>query len=382
MPATDDLATAVGIDRAASASESLRIAPAQYSVCTGVGDRLEAFLRDRPGIDSTVVIGGDRGTAAVRDELDAAFDGTGVEARYRSFDGECTVPAVRRHREEGDGAPTPDLVVGVGGGKALDTAKLAAEGRCPVVTIPTSAATSAAWAALSVVYDDDGCYRGGVRLTTCPDALLFDPSLVAEAPARYLANGVMDASAKFFETSLIDRDEIGPLASLGRSVAEDLYARPLRDYAAIAVADARDGAVTPALEAVSEAAIAGPGVAAGLLSDRTYLTMPHVFCYTLLPYGSVQADSFHGERVAYGVLVLQALLGREPHDLRTLKRWYESLGPSMTLAGLGAGGVSVDRLGRAVHDTLAFNLLPRSVSATDVIAAIETVEATTTGPDS
>lgn len=379
MPATDDLATAVGLDRAATPTAALRIAPAQYSVRTGVGDRLEAYLRDRND-SSAVVIGGERATAAVRDELDAAFERAGVEARYRPFDGECTVPAVRRHRAGLDDTPA-DIVVGVGGGKALDTAKLAAEGRCPVVTIPTSAATSAAWAALSVVYDDDGCYRGGVPLASCPDALLLDPSVVADAPARYLANGVMDASAKFFETSLIDRDEVGPLAALGRSVAEDLYAQPLRDYAATAVADARDGAVTPTLEAVSEAAIAGPGVAAGLLSDRTYLTMPHVFCYTLLPYGAVQADSLHGERVAYGVLVLQALLGRKPSDLRALKRWYESLGPSMTLAALGAGDVSRDRLGQAVHDTLAFNLLPRSVSAADVTAAIETVEATTTASD-
>jgi len=378
MPDTDELAAAMGIDRGESPATSLRIAPRRFTVCEGVGDRIEAFLREQSGISSVTVIGGERGYAAVRAELDAAFERVGVEAVYRSFEGECTVSAVRRHRGATDG---PDLVVGVGGGKALDTAKLVAEGRCPVVTVPTSAATSAGWAALSVVYDDEGCYRGGIPLAGCPDALVLDPSAVADAPARYLANGVMDASAKFFETSLIDRDEVGPLGALGRSVAQDLYARPLRDYATTAVADARDGEVTPALEVVSEAVVAGPGVAAGLLSDRTYLTMPHVFCYTLLPFGSVQSDSFHGERVAYGVLVLQALLDRPAPDLRALKRWYESLGESMTLANLGAGAVSIDRLGRTVYDRLAFNLLPRSVSASDVIAAIETVEATPSATD-
>lgn len=378
MPATDDLAATVGIDRSTGPTDSLRIAPRQYAVGADVVQRVEGFLRDHDGVSSVAVIGGERGIGAVRDDLDAAFAGAGVEAEYRDFRGECTGAAAERHRSELAGGP--DLIVGVGGGKALDTAKLAAEDRCPVVTIPTSAATSAAWAALSVVYDESGLYRGGVPLAGCPDLLLLDTTVVADAPARYLASGVMDASAKFFETALIDADEVGPLAALGRSVAREVYADPLCAYAETAIEDARADEVTPALEAASEAAIAGPALAAGLLSDRTYLTLPHVFCYTLLSYGTVQASSLHGERVAYGVLVLQALLGRSSSDLRALKRWYESLGQPMTLDNLGvdADEGTIDRLGSDVHDALEFNLLPRSVAAADVVDAIETIEAMAT----
>lgn len=50
-----------------------------------------------------------------------------------------------------------DMIFGMGGGKALDTAKGTAEkAGLPVFTFPTIAATCAATTALSVVYKEDG----------------------------------------------------------------------------------------------------------------------------------------------------------------------------------------------------------------------------------
>ncbi len=96
-----------------------------------------------------------------------------------------------------------NLIIGVGGGKALDTAKLVAHQLdLPVVTIPTSASTCAAWSALSNVYSETGAFLYDVSLSRCPDLLILDYDLIQTAPQRTLVAGIGDAIAKWYEASV------------------------------------------------------------------------------------------------------------------------------------------------------------------------------------
>lgn len=355
-------------------SSPLRIAPDRFVLEADAIASIDRYL-DTMDISSVYVLGGERAYDAVRDELEASLERTGIDARYAAFAGECSPSAVFDHREQIERLD-PDALIGVGGGKALDTAKLAAEGRCPVVAVPTSPATCAAWTALSIVYESDGTYRGGVSLSRCPELVVGDLGVLTDAPARLLANGVMDASAKHFETRLISEAE-RPTNRWGIRLAEEAYLDELREYAGQAYEDVQADAMTPAVENVVEAVIAGPGLAAGLLSDRSYLGLAHVFCYSLLEYGSVRSQSYHGERVAYGVVLLRTLsnddASPEPSELLD---WYERLGAEPTLQGLGVdpNEQTINDIAQDVVDGLEHAVLTVPASRSDVSTAIRRIE--------
>ena len=350
----------------------VRVAPSRYVLAADAVAELGGYL---PDVESAYVLGGDRAYTAARGELDASLERAEIDAQYAAFDGECCPAEIADHRAAVEES-APDVVIAVGGGKALDTAKLAAEGHCPVAAVPTSPATCAAWTALSIVYESDGAYRTGVPVSRCPDLIVADLDILADAPARLFANGVMDASAKHFETRRMGEAD-RPVNRWGVGLAETTYYEDLRACAEPAYEDLQAGDVTSVVEDAIESVLVAPGLTAGLLSDRAYLGFPHVLCYTLLEYGVVQRRSYHGERVAYGVVVLQALLGDDAAaDPSELLAWYEELGAELTLEALGVGAAddTIDCIARDVESKLGDATVSVSASRTEIAAAMRRVE--------
>jgi glycerol dehydrogenase-like iron-containing ADH family enzyme len=92
----------------------------------------------------------------------------------------------------------------------------------------------------------------------------------------------------------------------------------------------------------------------------------------------VRERSYHGERVAYGVLLFQLLMGESEDEVSELKKWYESFGPELSLASLGLRAVDervVSDLARAIDDGADYDLVEREISSEDVRGAIRTIEA-------
>lgn len=78
---------------------------------------------------------------------------------YEYFNRECSKTEINRlvavMNEKGC-----DVVIGIGGGKILDTAKAVAYYKeVPVLICPTIASTDAPCSALSVIYTDEGSIR-------------------------------------------------------------------------------------------------------------------------------------------------------------------------------------------------------------------------------
>ena len=76
-----------------------------------------------------------------------------------------------------------DIILAVGGGKALDTGKaVAAECGLQVITIPTIAATCAAVTPLTVLYNDKGEFERNLLLNDCPVGIVVDTSIILNTP--------------------------------------------------------------------------------------------------------------------------------------------------------------------------------------------------------
>jgi glycerol dehydrogenase-like iron-containing ADH family enzyme len=268
-----------------------------------------------------------------------------------------------------------DVIIGVGGGKCLDMAKLLAHRtQLPVVTIPTSAATCAAWTALSNIYSEAGAFLYDVSLARCPDLLIADYSIIATAPQRTLIAGIGDAIAKWYEASVSSGHSSQTLL-----IAAVQQARVLRDILFQKSSAALETPGGEEWQEVVDATLLLAGVIGGLGGAQCRTVAAHAVHngLTHLP-GSHHA--LHGEKVAYGILVqlrLQEMLQGDrlaATAREQLLHFYSSIGLPKTLADLGLSEITLTQLNYAA--TLAckpdsdLHRLPFPVVPEQLVAAM------------
>lgn len=121
------------------------------------------------------------------------------QAVVEPFGRECSDEEIQRLFKLA-GESGGDLVVGLGGGKTLDAAKAVAHlARVPAIMAPTIASTDAPCSSVCVVYTPEGTFARADHLPRNPDAVIVDTQVMAEALARFLAAGMGDALATWFE---------------------------------------------------------------------------------------------------------------------------------------------------------------------------------------
>ena len=116
-------------------------------------------------------------------------------------EGDCTWTEIAslEHRAREFGS---DCIVGLGGGKVLDTAKAVANNLAlPIIVVPTIAASDAPCSALAIIYNDDGSLDQAMHLRRNPDVVIADTSLIAAAPTRFLVAGIGDGLATCLEAN-------------------------------------------------------------------------------------------------------------------------------------------------------------------------------------
>ena len=286
-----------------------------------------------------LLVHGTVGYPRVRARLDAALAVAGVEALRRCHEGSCHPAALAQLADEIERTGAT-WVLGVGGGRVIDTAKGAAlvTGR-PYAALPTSPATCAATAATVVLYDEDGRHQAVREDGVVPAVCALDAGLLAAAPDRLLAAGVADAWAKVHEVRLTSGG--AALASAaGRaalSLLDDL-ATLLAEHARAALSAGpggeREPALLPSRVLVAEAVVLYPGLIGGLAGAEAKLALAHPL-HDALTFVDGSHAALHGEKVAFGTLVQIRLAGRDGSDVSEDARGLAMRAEAAAYAELG-----------------------------------------------
>jgi glycerol dehydrogenase len=240
-----------------------------------------------------------------------------------------------------------DVMVGMGGGKTVDAAKIVADRRgIPVIVVPTIASTDAPCSGCAVVYSRDGVFDYVYYQRSNPQAVLVDLDIITRAPTRFLVSGMGDALSTWFEARSCARTHsenacggYATLSSLG--IAELCYETLLEHGAAAKMAN-DDHIVTQAFDRVVEANI----LLSGLGFESGGLASAHSIHNGLTALEETHAF-LHGEKVAFGVLAGLHLTGAGRAELDTVYSFCEEVGLPTTFAAVGLANVNRERLMKA-----------------------------------
>ena len=300
-----------------------------------------------------------------------------ISCHAERFNGECShveinrlIAILKQHGCRG--------VVGIGGGKTLDTAKaIGYYQKLPVVVIPTIASTDAPTSALSVIYTEAGEFEEYLIYPKNPDMVVMDTAIIAKAPVRLLVAGMGDALSTWFEakacfdaraTSMAGGQSTAAALSLARLCYDTLLAEGEKARLA-----AQAGVVTDALERIVEANT----YLSGIGFESSGLAAAHAIHngFTILEECH---HLYHGEKVAFGTLAQLVLQNSPMEEIETVLGFCQKVGLPVTLVQMGVKEGIEGKIQAVAQATCAegetIHNMPFPVTADSVYAAILTAD--------
>lgn len=322
---------------------------------------------------TAVVIGGKTAMEKVKNKLIEAVRGSCVEITdFIWFGGNAT------HKNIGlllnnEAVKKADMIFAVGGGRAVDTAKAAADKLGKLVfTFPTIASNCAAVTSLCILYNEDGSF-GEFYFGRNPAVHAFiDTEIIMAAPLKYLRAGIGDALSKQYEAEFNSRgDETDHENALGLQISRNCSSLLLK-YGLQALRDADNGVISNALEQTALTIIINTGLVSLLVKNYYNSSMAHAvyIACTQLPECKLH---MHGEIVAYGVLFLLTL-DMQIQERNKVYAFNKEAGLPLCLADITIKYEILDKFIADVAEDRYLEYAPYSISRQKIQKAIDELE--------
>lgn len=302
-----------------------------------------------------LLVGGKRAIASVEESVIDQLEQQMVSyLGHEVLTGECCQEEISRladvFRVQG-----VEVIIATGGGRALDTAKAAGVAcNLPVVTLPSIPGTCSAVTSLAFRYHQDGQFRDMVPLAYGPAAAVIDADILAKAPLNWLAAGIGDTLAKWYEYRAIsDLNNLSGLAGVARTNSQLCFTL-IEHFAADACLAVEQGKANSALEQVLDAVFLYAGLTS-IMSSGAHTGAAHAL-YEGFTACSKTRHFPHGLLVGYGNLCLLALEDRSDDELHS----------ALALARASAIPTQLDQLAKDLTEQDLADIIDRCLSAPDM----------------
>ncbi len=324
------------------------IAPRRY--VQGVGVLADIGKYVAPLGKRALVVWGPKVCQVFDQQVLGSLKENGVEPIPFQFSGECDRPQVELGIEKAH-ATQADIVVGIGGGKAIDLAKaVAMKLNLKLASGPTIASNDAPTSAATVYYTTEGDFEGWDIWPVNPDLVLVDTKVIVDAPARWLVSGMGDGLCTWYEAEAAFKGRrvalAGGVATMAAMNLAKLCGDTIMEYGVDAKRDCEKHLATAAVEKVVEANT----LLSGLGFESGGVATAHAIGNGLT---SAAKSYSHGERVAFG-LVAQLCMDEDisAAERQRVVDFCIAVGLPVTLAELGLADISDADL-RALADGFA-----------------------------
>ena len=253
-------------------------------------------------ISSVIIISGETVRTKIDDNIKKSFEKSHIRNYWfirkdASFE---TVSRIKIEIEE----LTPDIILGIGGGKSVDVGKMIAYSiKKPFISIPTSASHDGISSPFVSLKGSNKPHS--IKVNT-PIGILADIKLISEAPTRLLSSGCGDligklTAVKDWELARDDNNEyFGAYSAHLAKLSADIIMNKSKELLL------NEYGVRTIIEALISA-----GVAAGIAgSSRPCSGSEHLFSHAL-EYITDGNCGLHGERVGLGTIIMSKLYGMD-----------------------------------------------------------------------